>query len=1582
MKRTLNILYKFLLSLVLLLVLLWILVNTTAFQNWVVNRVTTKLSKDLHAKVSIRHVEFGLFDKMLLEGTLVLDQKNDTLLYASAAKVNITDWFFLKENITLKYIALDDAIIHLNRKDSTWNYQFMADYFSNPKKKTDTSKNVIRLDLKTVDLSRVTIWKRDEWAGQNVVMSFDKLHFTTDVFDTKNKVITINEVDLDHPLYAEYNFSGKRPEPVKAIAKTISKSGLQWNVDNWSVTVSNLKIKDGGLVIERDDLPAPTENLFNGGHIIASAVNASLKNVKFNKDTITADIHIAAKDRSGFEIKKLSAAYKFTPGEMEFRDLDLVTNRSHIKNYYVMRYDDFNEDFAHFGEAVRLEANFAGTEISSSDLAYFAPAVKTWQRTFLLNGNVTGTIDNFSGKNIRLSAGSSFFDGDVSIRGLTNMNQPFLTLRSNDLNTNYADLTSIIPSLKKVTSPNLMALGNIHFKGNFTGFPNDFVTHGTVTTSLGTVITDLHMLLRSSVPVYSGKVQTENFSLGRFINDGQFGNIAFSGNISGRGFSARDVDVTLDGNVRQFGFNSYNYQNIVAKGNFRNRVFNGAISIDDPNIKITTLNGKIDLSTATPVFNFDANVSKLNLKNIKITNDDLSLTGQFNLHFSGGNIDNFLGSAKIYNASLLDNGQKLSFDSLAINSYLAGGKKYLTVQSNELDANVAGNFKIMELPEAFQLLLNRYYPAYIYKPPRAIHSQDFTFDIKTKIINGYIGLFSKKISGFNNTDISGNLDLSTNTMNIKANIPAFNYANIDFTNVNFTGAGTFDSLSLKGNIGDVVINDSLHLPDTKILLSANNDISDIIIKTSASKTLNEADLSLRLQTLPDGFRLKFNPSSFVINDKKWILEKGGELVLDKKLLTASEVKFVQDDQQIIISTAPSGIGNGNDVMVDIKKINVGDIVPFFVRSPRFDGLMTGHIKISDPFGEMTVGFVTQTDAFHFEGDSIGILKTSGSYTSATGDVVANASSNNAEYNFIADFTYKIKDSSANQLNGSLNLDRSNIHFLQKYLNTIFTGLEGNATGQLNITGRGKDPKVTGSVALNDASLTVNYTRCKYFFNNNSVLKFNKDEIDFGTLKIRDTLNNTATIGGKLYHTFFDNFYFNDLHFRTDRRNGNPGKFLLINTTAKDNKEFFGHVIGDAQMQLNGPISDMKMSITGQPTDSSHIYLPTGDVAETGKINYIEFTKFGREMSSDVALKEEANIKVSMEITATPFAQIDVILDETTGDVIKAQGSGKLNINVGSTEPLTIRGRYDVQEGQYTFNFQTFLKTPFTLQSGFIEWQGDPYLANLNIDAIYRAKQVDLSSIPTTLGNIKDKSDVDVLFKLRGTLKNPATDFEFQFPFGNPLKSDPIASQYLKRKYEADKNEMNKQVTSLLLFNSFIEQQNTASSSSGQGSLLSTNNVGNFVFRTVGQVLSSTLSSSLNNWLQKLLKTDQVNLYTNINTPDFNFEKGGTQRQIQTLGNFGFKTAFLNNRLLINFGGNVDYRLVAASSNSSTNFLFTPDVSFEYLITPGGGFRVVGFNRSDADLGDIAGVTRRNRTGILLSYRKDFNSFYELFGINK
>ena len=62
----------------------------------------------------------------------------------------------------------------------------------------------------------------------------------------------------------------------------------------------------------------------------------------------------------------------------------------------------------------------------------------------------------------------------------------------------------------------------------------------------------------------------------------------------------------------------------------------------------------------------------------------------------------------------------------------------------------------------------------------------------------------------------------------------------------------------------------------------------------------------------------------------------------------------------------------------------------------------------------------------------------------------------------------------------------------------------------------------------------------------------------------------------------------------------------------------------------------------------------------------------------------------MDLTANPSCKVDVVLDETTGDIIKGTGNGHLYIRVGNKEDLTINGRYDITQGDYTFNFQTFL----------------------------------------------------------------------------------------------------------------------------------------------------------------------------------------------------------------------------------------------------------------------------------------------------
>ena len=128
------------------------------------------------------------------------------------------------------------------------------------------------------------------------------------------------------------------------------------------------------------------------------------------------------------------------------------------------------------------------------------------------------------------------------------------------------------------------------------------------------------------------------------------------------------------------------------------------------------------------------------------------------------------------------------------------------------------------------------------------------------------------------------------------------------------------------------------------------------------------------------------------------------------------------------------------------------------------------------------------------------------------------------------------------------------------------------------------------------------------------------------------------------------------------------------------------------MNLNGPLTNLKWISTGAPSsvDSSHIYLPTSDSKESSFVDYIEFIQFGTLMEDSLFADKSTNIVVNMKLTANPACKIDVILDEETGDIIKGEGSGVLDIKVGNKEPLTMRGD-EITSGDYTFNFQTFLK---------------------------------------------------------------------------------------------------------------------------------------------------------------------------------------------------------------------------------------------------------------------------------------------------
>jgi hypothetical protein len=1551
----------FLLFLIILVFSTWGLLQTTRVQNWLVTKVSRTLSKELNTTVRVKYVDFDLFNKMLVEGVLVEDRKKDTLLYAGVLQVRITDWFFLKDKPVLKYIGLTDAVVNMKRTDSVWNYQFLVDYFSAPKTKKSSSKNNLELDLKILELKNIVFNKVDGWIGQDMKGSVKKLYLDAEDFDLNSKVIAITRIDIENPVFGLYDYTGNKPaaSTPEAAMITIKEPGqLQLNPGDWRMSVAEINLKDGTFINEKETDRAPYTDRFDGLHIRFSAINGSLKNILFAKDTILARINLSTREKSGFEVKPLLADAKFTPDMMEFSKLDITTDKSRIGNYYVMRFRNFNADMSDFLHSVKLEGRFENSKIHSDDIAWFAPELKTWKRLIYLNGNATGTIDNLSANRFTLKTDNSIIKGDITLKGLPDINNTFINFKSTGSQTNYKDIVAVVPSLKGAGLSQMYSLGNIRFTGNYTGFINDFVAYGNINTALGNINADVNMKLPSGkVPTYSGKISTAGFNLGRLINNRQLGNIALNGKVKGSGFTANTLDINFDGKVQQVSYSGYNYQNITLDGKFVKSLFTGNLNIDDPNLQISNLNGSVNLQGDSTLFSFTANLQKANLQQLGLTREAFTLSGLLNLNIKGNNIDNFLGTAKMYNASLLHDSTRLSFDYFNLNSYIEGGKKTLSVQSNEVEGDITGHFKIMELPDAFAVFLNRYYPSYFKDPGYDIGDQDFSFLVKTKEVSDYVQLLDKRLSGFDNSVFSGNLRLAQNEFNINATVPAFSYDGKNFESITLTSKGNRDSLNTVISLREFALSDSLKFPNTRLALTSSKDITHIQLSTSASKTISDAQLNATVQTFTDGVKINFAPSSFILNEKKWNLAKDGEITLRKSVIKANDVRFTQSNQEIIIATETDRLTGNTNLVARLRSVNINDFTSLFLKQPRLEGILTGNLTLKDPFGKPVIEFDATADEFRLDDEEIGSVKLKGDVNTATGLITAKVNADNEKNKFEIDGRYNYKDSLGNQMNFAMKAEKFDISLLNNYLGGIFSDIKGNInTTDLKVYSGLDHNYVTGAINITEGELKVIYTQCKYRFTNETI-NFNPDEIDFGLIQLRDTLGNSGTASGKMQHKFFNDFGFENIRFET-------GKMLLLNTGRKDNSQFYGKVIGKALMTLNGPVTDMRMNISGEPSavDSSHIFIPTSSSSqEYGKIDYIDFIQYGAKMEDEYKGKKETSFLVNMNLKANPACKIDVILDEATGDIIKGRGNGLLNIVVGTKEPLSIRGRYDITSGEYKFNFQTFLQKYFNILNGSsITWNGDPYLAQINIDAEYLAKKVDLSNLSSSA---KQKENVTIIAHLTGVLNKPIIKFEFRLPASSEISKDLFVSNKLEA-LKNDETEMNKQVASILIFNSFI------SADQNQGFITGGNTIG---------IATSTIGGIVSGWLTNLFNKELLRATSGVVSTYIDFSSSldlqSRAALLQANVSAGLKLV-LSSQLVVLVGGTLDYNNPYAQLNKKG--LFTPDINIEWSLNRDGSLKVIGFNRTSVDLTQ----GQRNRSGVKLSYRKDFDNVSDILAPNR
>ena len=118
---------------------------------------------------------------------------------------------------------------------------------------------------------------------------------------------------------------------------------------------------------------------------------------------------------------------------------------------------------------------------------------------------------------------------------------------------------------------------------------------------------------------------------------------------------------------------------------------------------------------------------------------------------------------------------------------------------------------------------------------------------------------------------------------------------------------------------------------------------------------------------------------------------------------------------------------------------------------------------------------------------------------------------------------------------------------------------------------------------------------------------------------------------------------------------------------------------------------------------------------------------------------------------------------------------------------------------------------------YIQWTGNPYDATIGIQAVYTAQNVQFSDlgisaasglrIINSLNVLHYRGDILVTATLKNKLVSPDISFKIDLPDNSPLKNDQDALSLIQ-KIESDPNELNKQVSCLVVLNSFVPLSNS------------------------------------------------------------------------------------------------------------------------------------------------------------------------------
>lgn len=1540
-------------------------------QTYITQKITAYISERIGTPVQIGSVSFEFFDKLKINDLLVIDQQQDTLLYAELVDVHISNWFFLSEKPIIYKVALEDAKVNLlrSRKSDQWNYQYLIDAFPADTTAVKEKAPLPSLDLKQIVLKNVDFNYKDAWIGTDYEVRVGKFILSAQSVDLQKGILALHSIDGENIDIGIIEYTGGRPYRKRIPKIRDYRKSTPFNPDNWEISVEQLSLLKSRFFITYPDIPIP-KDFFDDRHLDVTNINTEISNISIVGDTIKGKIErLTAQDRSGLAIRDMRSDVTVSPNISECKNLYLKTDNSELTHYYAMHYNHF-PDFLDYIEKVKMVGKFSASKIGVNDILYFTDAIeRVRNHSVFLSGIAEGTVSHLQSDKITVFDGENKFEGDISLIGIPETEtMRILSQNARIIGTGNGAL-KYLPELKNNKNIALEQLGYVKIEGGFEGILDNFDTKANIQTSIGSLDFNANLQQAFSGKVaYKGNLNLTEFNLGALLRQNILGPTTMQNSFAGIGLLEPEGGITFESKLEQLHFNKYDYKNILVNATYLNQSFKGSASSMDSNFNFVVHNGELYFANKKAHYNFDAQINYINTQALHFTRNKIHGSAELNFNFTGDNLDNFLGSAIVYNMQLQEGNTPLQLQQFYLNSSVTNDKKNISFVTNGIQAKMNGIFTIADLPQTITNYLSTYIPEYVDKKEIAQSEQNFNFSIATTQSDDLFKILNLPIRIEPHLNITGSFDSQNDAILVNGNIPGINVADWNAKNLVLLAKGDNKGLDINVDMED--FNYSSYELASKLKLTSNiyDNKGSFNIKTESINTLGDANISGKIFSTNDSFFVQINPSNLFFNNKKWEIESQYPIAFAQEYFSLKNIQLSNNYQKIILNQnniAP------NQVTIDLQRFEVSPINNMIGNTDYLvNGYLYGEVKFRDIFDQQILDYQLNIDTLYLDDITIGAVKFNGNLKLAAEELEVYPTSYIEHKATKITFNTLLRYSEdAPSLGGNISFDETPLNWIQPFTKGYIHDLEGYFNGNFKLEGSLNNPVLDGKLSILDASVTPDITGVKYYIAPNTIETRN-NQFYINNLQVRDTAHNIANLNGTIMYDGWFDYVFN-LKLNSD-------KIQVLNLSKFDNEYFYGNITAKTSVTLTGLVDNIRMNIIGTPLKGSKLYIP---INSTGDYSAYEYIKFKRPLQEKSTVRNNRiyDYNLRIDAIATPDLEAFILLDESTGDQLQAIGRGNLVLEMPSNGDMTLTGNYIIEEGKYNFAIKQLevfnYKKQFTINSGsVIKWSGNIYDAELDVNAYttVKARLYDLimneyERVGLTSTEISDAQviqPINVNLNMVGALSKPELKFNIGVVESRSFGS--YAYQKLQR-INNNERELLNQVTGLLLLNQFLPPEGMTSGSTNAS--LSAGAITN-----MSEVFSTVASSQLSNFANKLFGSEDLYIglkYKNYALSGYD-PNNPTAYTNRNEAGFNLRKNFFNNRLVTEVGGIYDW----GNSNSNTsNYNLAGEFRLQYLLTKDGRIRLNAFRNSYYNPVFQQNVGRQG-AGIL--FRKSFSNFKDLF----